>query len=356
MLCVAFSRRMCCSRVCSVSTKPRRPSTSVVSPAIRPGIRRRYASLRGEEAEARAAEVEPVAERLALADRDVDAEVARRAQDPERERVALDDDERARLLRGRHERLEVLDRAEEVRVLQEDRGDVVAERLARARSASVTPSASGISSIVVPQPALVVASVSRVCGCRPRETRKRVRGRLLELGEVARRRRPRSAPRRRSRSRPAARSAPRSRSGTRTSPAARPARSRAGTACTASGTPSATGSSRRSPARSGRTSRRRGTRSRPRRRRCGREVAQVRVHLLLGLAGRQVERAAEADAPGHVGEQLVDRLGADRREHRAAVVVGGGGVAAHASVQLGLLVGGGVHQAVDLGRVRRAAP
>ena len=40
MLCVAFSRRMCCSRVCSVSTKPRRPSTSVVSPAIRPGIRR----------------------------------------------------------------------------------------------------------------------------------------------------------------------------------------------------------------------------------------------------------------------------------------------------------------------------
>ncbi len=29
MLRVAFSRRMCCSRVCSVSTKPRRPSTSV---------------------------------------------------------------------------------------------------------------------------------------------------------------------------------------------------------------------------------------------------------------------------------------------------------------------------------------
>ena len=42
---VAFSRRMCCSRVCSVSTKPRRPSASTVSPAIRPGIRRRYASV-----------------------------------------------------------------------------------------------------------------------------------------------------------------------------------------------------------------------------------------------------------------------------------------------------------------------
>ena len=38
---VAFSRRMCCSRVCSVSTKPRRPSTSTVSPAMRPGMRRR---------------------------------------------------------------------------------------------------------------------------------------------------------------------------------------------------------------------------------------------------------------------------------------------------------------------------
>ena len=38
---VAFSRRMCCSRVCSVSTKPRRPSTSVVWPAMRPGMRRR---------------------------------------------------------------------------------------------------------------------------------------------------------------------------------------------------------------------------------------------------------------------------------------------------------------------------
>ena len=34
---VAFSRRMCCSRVCRVSTNPRRPSRSCVSPTIRPG-------------------------------------------------------------------------------------------------------------------------------------------------------------------------------------------------------------------------------------------------------------------------------------------------------------------------------
>ena len=42
---------------------------------------------RGEEAEARAAEVQPVPERLALADADVRAELARRPQDAERERV-----------------------------------------------------------------------------------------------------------------------------------------------------------------------------------------------------------------------------------------------------------------------------
>ena len=41
--------------------------------------------------------------------------------------------------------------------------------------ARVTPSTSGSSSIVVPQPALVVSSVSRDCGWTPAETRKRVR-------------------------------------------------------------------------------------------------------------------------------------------------------------------------------------
>src|SRR5712664_146945 len=35
---VAFSRRMCCSRVARVSTNPRRPSVSVVCPDRRPGI------------------------------------------------------------------------------------------------------------------------------------------------------------------------------------------------------------------------------------------------------------------------------------------------------------------------------
>ena len=44
---------------------------------------------RGEEAERRAAEVEAVAERLALADGDVDAALAGRREDAERDRVDL---------------------------------------------------------------------------------------------------------------------------------------------------------------------------------------------------------------------------------------------------------------------------
>ena len=44
---------------------------------------------RGEQAERRAAEVEAVAERLALADGDVDAAVARRPEHAERDRVDL---------------------------------------------------------------------------------------------------------------------------------------------------------------------------------------------------------------------------------------------------------------------------
>ena len=96
MLWVAFSRRMCCSRVWSASTKPRRPSASVRlarDPARHPA---QVLLGGGEEAERRAAEVEPVAERLALPDRDVDAALARRAQDAERDRVDRGDRERAR--------------------------------------------------------------------------------------------------------------------------------------------------------------------------------------------------------------------------------------------------------------------
>ena len=58
MLWVAFSRRMCCSRVCRVSTKPRLPSASSVSPAIRPHLA--YEALAAAKNLNEAAEVEPL--------------------------------------------------------------------------------------------------------------------------------------------------------------------------------------------------------------------------------------------------------------------------------------------------------
>ena len=129
MLWVAFSRRMCCSRVCRASTKPRRPSASVGLP----GDPARHAPDllvgRAEEAEGRAAVVEAVAERLALADGDVDAAFARRAQDAERDRVAGGDQQRARPVGDLGDPLEVLDAAEEARVLDEDGGGLLVDRL-----------------------------------------------------------------------------------------------------------------------------------------------------------------------------------------------------------------------------------
>ncbi len=62
-----------------------------------------------------------------------------------------------------------------------------------------------------------------------------------------------------------------------------------------------------------------------------RQGGQVRVHLLLRHAGGQVERAAQADALGDAGEQLVDRRDADLLQHPPEVVVGERRVRAHES-------------------------
>ena len=86
---VAFSRRMCCSRACSVSTKPRLPSRSTVWPTMRPGMRRIQLLGDGEVAAGRPAQRSRDAERLGIADDDVSAELAWRFEQPERERIAL---------------------------------------------------------------------------------------------------------------------------------------------------------------------------------------------------------------------------------------------------------------------------
>ena len=234
---VAFSRRMCCSRVWSVSTNPRRPSTSVVSPAMRPGHAADVALAGGEEAERRTAEVEPVSERLALAERDVDAEVARRAQDAERHRVDRGDQQRAGALGDRRQRLEVLDAAEEVRLLEKDGGGVVVDRRGQRVGVGRSAAQRHLDELAAEAAGVGRERLAAVRMKAARDDEPRAAG--LELREVAGGRdRGRPLVERRVR-RPAARSAPRSRSGTRTSPEARPARSPAGRACTESGTPSA---------------------------------------------------------------------------------------------------------------------
>ena len=100
MLEVALSRRMCCSRVESVSTKPRLPSASTVSPQSRPGIWRMIFLPRGEEADIGPAEIQRVADRLALADDDVGALRAGRLDQPERHDLGEDGDEQRAVLRA----------------------------------------------------------------------------------------------------------------------------------------------------------------------------------------------------------------------------------------------------------------
>ena len=84
---------------------------------------------RGEEPERGTAEVQAVAERLPLPHGDVDAALARRLEDPERDRVVRADHDGRRRLGGRRERLGVLDGAEEVRLLEDDRRGVAVDGL-----------------------------------------------------------------------------------------------------------------------------------------------------------------------------------------------------------------------------------
>ena len=83
---------------------------------------------RGKESERRTTEVEAVAEGLALADADVNPERAGRLENPERQRIGADDDERSVFASRGDQRLEVLDSAEEVRLRDEHGADVVVER------------------------------------------------------------------------------------------------------------------------------------------------------------------------------------------------------------------------------------
>ncbi len=97
MLLVAFSRRMCCSRVCSVSTQQRLPWRSVVWPTSRPGILRTIFLAAGEQAQIRPAVAHRIAQALPLGDRDVGPVLTRPFQQAQADRVEADDEQSARV-------------------------------------------------------------------------------------------------------------------------------------------------------------------------------------------------------------------------------------------------------------------
>ena len=167
---VAFSRRMCCSRVWSVSTNPRLPSMSLVSPAIRPGIRRISASVAAKNPN----DGPPKSRRLPSVWPSPTAMST--PHSPGVFSSASGSGSHAQIvsapacLASSASACQVLDRAEEVRLLHDHRADVVAE-LSRA----VTPSLSGASTTSIPQAWASVRTHSREWGWTPREITKRFR-------------------------------------------------------------------------------------------------------------------------------------------------------------------------------------
>ena len=128
MLWVAFSRRMCCSRVWRASTKPRRPSASTVSPAIRPGIRRRCSSVaqkKPNEGPPKSS-LPPSGWPSPTAIWAPHSPGGRSTPRVSASTAATVSAPASR--RGRGEGLEILHRAEEVRVLDEQGGGVAVQR------------------------------------------------------------------------------------------------------------------------------------------------------------------------------------------------------------------------------------
>ena len=148
---VAFSRRMCCSRVCSVSTiaaLARGVDRLADDPARQPAD---VVGARGEEAVVRAAVAHRVAGRLALADRHRAAVVARRLEHAERHEVDVRDRQRAGLVRRGGELGRGLEAAEEVRLLEDHRRRVLRPPRARGPDRSTPPSC-GTSTTSSPKP------------------------------------------------------------------------------------------------------------------------------------------------------------------------------------------------------------
>ena len=133
---VAFSRRMCCSRVWSVSTQHRLPLRSVVSPTIRPGILRTYSSRQAMMPRYGPPNDKVVAQRLALRPRR-----CRRRSRPgrcSRPRLIGSTTAMARAPRAWAAATiagDVLELAEEIGVLEDHRGGLVGDGARRSSAA-----------------------------------------------------------------------------------------------------------------------------------------------------------------------------------------------------------------------------
>ena len=100
MFAVAFSRRMCCSRVCRASRSAGLPSASRDMPDQPAGQLAGQLLPHRQVAGVRAAEAQRHPEALRGADRGVRAELAGRGEQGQREQVRGHRDQRAALVRG----------------------------------------------------------------------------------------------------------------------------------------------------------------------------------------------------------------------------------------------------------------
>ena len=128
MLDVAFSRRMCCSRVWSVRTYPRFP-VEVVRLADDPARQTAdVLALGGHEPVVRPAVAHVVPGGLALADRERAAVVARRLEHAERQEIDMGHRERTRRRRGGGDVRRRFEAAEEVGLLEDHARGVLGRR------------------------------------------------------------------------------------------------------------------------------------------------------------------------------------------------------------------------------------
>ena len=128
MLEVAFSRRICCSRV---RERQHEAALAVGVDGLADQPARHLAHILvagGEQADIGAAEAQPVADRLALADHDVGAHLARRLDEAERHDLGHHhDQQRAGGMAGLGEPGEVAHMAEEARILHDDAGRLLVD-------------------------------------------------------------------------------------------------------------------------------------------------------------------------------------------------------------------------------------